>query len=963
MVWATSLAVALGQAGQLRSAHAQDPATASGADVMFLVDQSGSMGGRATGSVKDHPDPNDPLGLRFEAPQDLVGLLAEDPLQYRPGSVHRIALINFGSWAVPKLNWTTIAPKSLEELRAQVATLSGPGGDLDAGEFRTSNLGNTNFQAAFTAAKQFFDKLSVSKNRVRAIILLTDGQPCVAPTIPTPVPNQPASANPTPIPDCLNPYQHMQELKQQLAQQFPLGQYHIYVVAMNDSRDDYWKNMAPLWESIPGIVAKKVASNAEVGLFFHNLWWDDLSKTLPTPGGTVIAKPVTPGPIVVPPYLDTISFTFFKKLPEDRLEVRDSTNLLLKPGGKVSESGTNIYKLTVLQPLPGLWRISTTGSTADVKIEMQAYVAKGQLNSPKGPQVQYVPMTVEWQLLDSAGNPLPEYADARYRLSPAIKIKADSEVIPVTLDFKGNSSYAATFTPTRAGLHTIEMEAVSKDLDNKDIVVFKGTVGTFSVGAVTLKAINLPAVSPAFVPLQLSYELQDPSGQPVGVKAGVTVSATLQSATRSFPLMLQNLPDGRFRGEFVPIEPGSHQIRIGATIADPLTGQTRSLSEGAGGTFTAAAPIITLKSPAGAQPQHLPMTISYLVVDSQGNEVKWAPGYQMVFTATMTTAGRAAAQLGLSPSDPTLFSASFTPDQQGSYDLAAFAGVQGPDGRNYPVFTHRAQVPVIPTTIVRLNLVHPGPKEVQQYVRKLALNPAGFFSASNPLAVEAQFVDEANKPLDPRAFLSAGTSTPLRLSVVNNDNKKDYSDKFTLGPTGVPGIYRAEGEGLSVGSYTVKVTTASGLMTQPAYVIPEAARTVQGVVKLVENPFWIALIVLMAAAVVGTAGGLLIRRQINIQLSQHPAHGTIVVENQSGQPLPSGTRTFSGRNHVVLKGFHPSSHIKTMEIRCLSEAESKRGSVKVTVALTTGLRIRGDLVTGGGKLQLGRYQVFVRKIS
>ena len=108
--------------------------------------------------------------------------------------------------------------------------------------------------------------------------------------------------------------------------------------------------------------------------------------------------------------------------------------------------------------------------------------------------------------------------------------------------------------------------------------------------------------------------------------------------------------------------------------------------------------LVTPKSPASAQAQHLPMTIAYQVLDAQGNELKLGPGYQMVFTGTIGIGSQVAPMLTLAPTDATTYAATFLPDQQGNYGLATFAGVQAPDGHHYPAYAHRTQVAVIPTT-------------------------------------------------------------------------------------------------------------------------------------------------------------------------------------------------------------------------------------------------------------------------
>ena len=429
----------------------------------------------AAGSTA-HPDANDPLGLRFEAPQNLVELIAEDQRQVRQDGLHRVAMIAFGDKAVVRLPWTDIASASWEELRAQMSSLKAADGGLDKGPFTNSNLGNTNFQLAFDQAATLFGQLPPGETgRARAVIVLTDGQPCVPPpATPTPGPATPTTTPGGYSAPCLDPAQHLQEVLAKARRLFPSDQYQIYVIAMNDSRDNYWPSMERFWQAITGSPerAQKVKSNDDVAVLMHR-YWKEVTKGLPGEE-KVMSEPIVPGPQVVPPYLDTITFTLFKSRPEENLEVRDGTNTLLtKDTPNVEISGENILKVTVFRPLPGLWRVSTTGSRENIDIEKRAVIAQGHLNSPTGSQVQFVPTTIKWQLLDSRGQPLPEYTDARYRLELSVQVKAGGEVTPVMLQNKGNSTYEATFTPTKAALHTITMEAIAHDLNNSPITVYE----------------------------------------------------------------------------------------------------------------------------------------------------------------------------------------------------------------------------------------------------------------------------------------------------------------------------------------------------------------------------------------------------------------------------------------------------------------------------------------------------------
>lgn len=958
-----SLIVSLALLAQAIPVSSQAALDAPGVDLLFLVDQSGSMGGEDAGSTA-HPDANDRLGLRFEAPQDFVKLIAEDRVQnIHPGAIHRVALIDFGDQPAPRLGWTQIAPESWDELRGLISSLNSD--DLAPGRYLTNNLGNTNFQAAFEEVARAFAQLPSedSGQRVRAIVVLTDGQPCVPPA-PTP---EPAPDQPTPTPGyaapCLSPTEHMAKLQSDIRQQFPGEDYKIFTVAMNDSRDNYWDSMRGYWDSITGGRAQKIASNADVGPAFHRIW-KELGNALPSGDGerTVISEPVLPGPVVVPPYLDTISFTLFKQRPEETLEVRDAANQLLTMElPDVDESGENIYKITVFRPKPGLWRVSTSGSSDDVDIEMRAVAAQGFLRSPTTSQVQYVPTTIEWQLLDSRGQPLPDYGDVQYRLNPAVTVRVNGETAgPVALDYKGDSTYAATFTPLQSGIHTIEMDASTKDLEGKDVVVFRGDVASFAVGGVSLQPVDLPFSHSQFTPLALTYELRDPTGSPVSVRSGITVSATVRSGTETWPLMLQPQADGRFSADFVPVQAGAHEIQVAANLRDEA-GQLRSLAAGSGGSFNAAPPLVAIKSPAGSQAQHLPMTISYQVLDGLSEQLKLAPGYQMVFTGTLALAGQSDVPLTLQPTDANTFAATYTPTSQGTYDLSTSARVQGPDGRRYPVFDDRLQVSVVPTTRIRLDLVHPGPDEQRQYVRKLALRPAGLFSAPTSLVVEARLLDESGAVADPSTVLKSPAAVPLLLSVVDADSKEDFSDRFVLATTGVPGVYRAEATGLPTGRYDIVATLAPEIRTQPAFVITDAERTVQNNVRLTENPFWVGLLAAIVLAIVGTIVIVVLRKQRAKRLSKHPAHGTLQIENEFNAPI--FTKVLAAVNHSVYTDFPPATHIKKLEVKCPNENDSKQGRVQFTAVLDNNTKATGTLAPSSGRVPLGAYKVYIRKIN
>lgn len=138
-------------------------------DIVFLIDQSYSM---------SRPEkPNDPLQMRVYAAQYAIDWLGTDRLaRYTlcSGSVHRIGVVSFGTEtrAQLKLDEGVINPQSSQEwtyLRSEMIQKIEP-----------LNLDATLPKKAFEEASKMFKNAPVIGNipRKRAIVFLTDGQPC-----------------------------------------------------------------------------------------------------------------------------------------------------------------------------------------------------------------------------------------------------------------------------------------------------------------------------------------------------------------------------------------------------------------------------------------------------------------------------------------------------------------------------------------------------------------------------------------------------------------------------------------------------------------------------------------------------------------------------------------------------------------------------------------------------------------
>ena len=623
-----------------------------GFDVVVIVDQSGSMGGT------ERLDPNDEFGLRFEAPDMFFSLLGEYLLSSELASgaeaSHRIALVDFGSGAQRRLDWTVWAPGDYAQLKADMQALTSAGGGLDPGNLRTSNLGITNFPAAFDEVRKLFAELPPDESdRVRVVILLTDGEPCAVWTEEDQCGDQNAQMNQV----------------RDYAAQFGGENVRIYIVAMNDSGGDYWSRWGGRWSEVAGdeARARQVDSNDDVGIFFQDIV-DELYTLLP--GKPEPFEQISTGTTVIPPYLDYVDFKLFKSSLDERLEVRDPLNRLvshLSDPENVEEGGEMIYKIRVYQPIPGSWEITTINSTEDnIDIYMRQVVANGQLMSPPSMVVQYAPTSIEWELRDSRGNPLPKYADPRYALKPQVTVNAPAGALPtVTLEQRDDGRYVATFTPIETGAHTIDMVAESQTITGTPIMVFDGQVSRFEVSPVKLESVDDRATPAQYTPVTLTFALQTEQGLPVpDLGNSLTISAVVQSGGQTTPLLLR-ASGGKYTGVFVPMRAGAHQVSAITTIVDS-EGATHTVNQGVASIFnvqpTRLQPVAPLASATIFEEQKL----VYEFVDAENNPIAVASA---IGAEARITGGGVVTPLAVQRTGESRLEAIFVPSAKGLHEV------------------------------------------------------------------------------------------------------------------------------------------------------------------------------------------------------------------------------------------------------------------------------------------------------
>lgn len=562
------LAFLIGALQQARPAQAQTTEY-DGLDVVFIVDQSGSMQ-RADGS---NP-PNDPLGLRFYGPWYAMYWMGEDRLLVHEDITFRAAIVNFGSSGSVEVwdfgngrYWQDIDPISrpaweptLTDLTQQIQ------GDM-RDRFLVESLGATSFTDPFEAAKGLFDALPEAEGeRRRVIIVLTDGQPS------GPVGGPYIDVN-----------AHMTSLQTYVEQNFTEPDYLIYVISMIDASQSYWDEVEPHWEAItndpctndacPDPKADRasiVASNDDVGKRFQEIL-QNLVSDFPKPEDLIVVESdVIPGPLVVPPYLKSVDFTFFKTSPLEHLILTDpSGNELVATSANVTIEGEDgpIEVVRIANPEPGRWFVATDPPNTDVEITMRQIFAQSRLDSPLKPQTQYLPVSIEYTLLDELGKNLPFYANPEYRLIVSAVISAAGQSWPVSLREEQDNIYQAEFTPVLAATHAISVHAESQDLNGKPIIVYDGLIGAFDVEPAVLAALELPTQMQQYDETEFVFELQDSRGFQIVTAVPVAVNVEVGGEPGG-SLTLASEADGTYRAAYSPQQAGTHSIDVEATVTD-----------------------------------------------------------------------------------------------------------------------------------------------------------------------------------------------------------------------------------------------------------------------------------------------------------------------------------------------------------------------------------------------------------
>lgn len=549
LVWGAGLAGAQGT-----------PPAYDGLDILFIVDQSGSMGGEDFGEPERVA--TDPLGLRFEAVQYAYNVLGEYRLNFMPNTPTHFAVISFGDEARVTLDWTPVADTPADWPTTSAAIQQQLSVDTFRVENPELNLGNTNFIAAYEAARDLFAARPANSNTLRVVILLTDGQPCVG-----------LGPNAFACDNTAAQQRHMEDLLTLTEAAFPPGTYALYVIALDDT-GQIWDTRRTDWEAVvrDPANATRAETSQQIGVRFLDIL-TQVANRLGGQGAAPVPIPVGTSEIPIPPYQREVQLSIFKSTTTPaQLDVTRPDGTALAPTDPaLSVRGANnpIEVWTIQNPAPGTWTFTLPADVGGINASLQLIPITLQAEIPAQTYFIYDTVTVTVALQQENGTPLPIYPDTPLNVEARIT-GPDGLTETVPLALVTGSTFSADVVPGQAGTYTVGVGAATQfPPGTRYPLLDAADVGTFTVTALDLVLLTQP--EPSYLvgnTFTIEAAVRDSAGAPVAVPAGTTVTAELVGAAGTVPLPLETTAPGQYSAALTLDTPDTYRVRVAATGAN-----------------------------------------------------------------------------------------------------------------------------------------------------------------------------------------------------------------------------------------------------------------------------------------------------------------------------------------------------------------------------------------------------------
>ncbi len=572
------LAVAFGVA----AAQGDAPRQYTGIDIVFLVDQSGSMGGTDYGFDREATDP---LGLRFEAVQYALNTLSEYRQWAATDTEIWMSVIAFGDDTLQILDWTHIADPASTALwdQQQIELLEQLSSDTFRSLIEPDHMGNTNFIAAFMAAERAFAIRPPSEGQhLRIIVLLTDGDPCVISgeyefTCGEPTEEQ----------------NFMGLLERHTSASFPAPDYQLYVMLF-DASGDLWAKWQDIWTQIvhdPGN-ASHVETSEQVGAHFLNILCSVVGQIETAGVGGCSIDDIGPGEnrIQVNPYLQALRISIFKSTTSPgvlAVQMPDGSMLATTdPRLTIQNVDRAIETWTIENPLPGEW-LFIVGSEQDQIVVLEDILMDMRADFSGGDFALFDTATFRVTLSDQDGTALPDYSAPFGIQASGIVTLPDGSQQPAAWTEVAPGVFEGWIQTTLPGEYMVSSFVATTQMINGtpfELMAVEN-IGAFTVGGVNLQAGNLPSgqyyVGNA---IPLTATLRDVAGESL-ILPNAVVNVALQGGAASAIIQLESQTDTRqYSGSVILESPGTFSLRLTATLTSE-TGDVYSLGRVESETF------------------------------------------------------------------------------------------------------------------------------------------------------------------------------------------------------------------------------------------------------------------------------------------------------------------------------------------------------------------------------------------
>ena len=434
------------------------PASAESApqaiDILLLVDQSGSMGGERFGMPSSVvPQPNDPDGLRFEAPLAVLDILGLDRLGVHRSSAYRFGVINFGGptdatqreadYSEVTLPMTPISPSSTAEWETVRRTIR-PILSEAAWLSTRRNLGSTSFVEPFRlACSQFLT--GSAKVDTRVVVLITDG-----------IPERPDVA--------VDVSAHLEAVHEIVDRCDPLRSAQIHVIGLkNSARPRYFDTVSGLWERVVG-------SDSRVGTIFNNQQLHQKVASILSgviPWGVRVEKQAAVGP-----FLDRVTFRVLKTSSSDEVRIRRPASQQGMVDGYVKceapvECTRTELSLAITVPFPesGLWGIEVA-SGRDVEVWKTEVPLTVVVETPPT-LIQFAESRVPIRLIAQNGQLWRLSSDPRAALDWAESVLVDASGGAQPINIEPNADgFVTAIAPEATGMVRLQLRASASGFGN-----------------------------------------------------------------------------------------------------------------------------------------------------------------------------------------------------------------------------------------------------------------------------------------------------------------------------------------------------------------------------------------------------------------------------------------------------------------------------------------------------------------